>query len=168
MTVVLSSRFVTRNKRNHRHPPGRSKRARTTKSREPRTAQLKVNDVLPRIEALEQYIDKLGVIRSTRYVGSAVLLALLSKSLTVARAVCSLVETGFAAEAFGLTRTLVELYLTVHYITNKDTESRAKTYVEYFARVHAGWGEINAKYYPGRTLKEPAFHDEAMKTNNPR
>lgn len=142
---------------------GSPKSSPSQKTAEPKTAQLRVRDALPRIEVLENYINDLTVIPSTSYVGTAVLLALLSKSLTVSRAICELIESGFPAEAFGLTRTLVELYLTIHYIANKDTEARAKTYVEYFAKVHAEWGEINAKYYPGRKLVEPAFHDEAMK-----
>ncbi len=139
------------------------RRIRKVETKEPKTAALKVSEVLPAIEALEKYLNDLAIIPSTSYVGTAVLLALLSKSLTVARAICCLVESGFPAEAFGLTRTLVDLYLTVHYIANKDTETRAKTYIEYFAKVHAEWGAINAKYYPGRKLIEPAFHEEAMK-----
>src|ERR1700723_674286 len=89
-----------------RMPTRPTKQIRRIKTEEPLTAQLKVSEVLPRIESLEKYINELGIIPSTRYVGTAVLLALLSKSLTVARAVCVLVETGFPAEAFGLTRTL--------------------------------------------------------------
>jgi Family of unknown function (DUF5677) len=142
---------------------GAPKSSSSQNTAEPKTAQLRVRNVLSRIEVLESYINDLTVIPSTSYVGTAVLLALLSKSLTVSRAICELIGSGFPAEAFGLTRTLVELYLTIHYIANKDTEARAKTYVEYFAKVHAEWGEINAKYYPGRKLVEPAFHDEAMK-----
>lgn len=133
------------------------------KTKEPESAQLKVSEVLPKIEALERYINELRMIPSTSYLRTAVLLALLSKALTVARAICSLIETGFPAEAFGLSRTLVEIFLTVRYIANRDTETRATTYAEYFARVHAEWGEINAKYYPERKLEEPAFHEEAMK-----
>jgi hypothetical protein len=139
------------------------RRIRKVQTKEPKTAALKVSEVLPAIKALEEYLNDLAIIPSISYVGTAVLLALLSRTLTVARAICRLVESGFPAEAFGLTRTLVDLYLTVHYIANRDTEKRAKTYVEYFAKVHAEWGEINAKYYPGRKLIEPAFHEEAMK-----
>lgn len=126
-------------------------------------AQPKVSEVLPQIERLEQYIDGLEMIPSTRFLRTAVLLAILSKALTVARAICTLVEAGFPAEAFGLSRTLVEIFLTVRYISNKDTEARAKTYAEYFSKVHAEWGELNTKYYPERELKFPAFHEEAIK-----
>jgi hypothetical protein len=134
-----------------------------TETREPATSQIKVSEVLPRIEDLEEYLNELGIIPSTSYLGSRVLLGLLSKSLTVGRAVCVLVETGFPSEAFGLTRTLVDLYLTVHYIGNRDTESRATTYVEYFAKVHAEWDKINSKYFPGRKLNQPAYHKDVMK-----
>jgi hypothetical protein len=128
-----------------------------------KSSQITASEVLLDIEALEQYINDLGVIPCTRYRRTAVLLALLSKVLTVSRAVCRLVEAGFPSEAFGLSRTVVDLFLNVRYIANKDTEKRAKTYVDYYARVHAEWGEINDKYFPDRKLPEPAFHEEAMR-----
>lgn len=104
--------------------------------------------VLYEITRLERYVDDLGMIPSTRYYRSAVILALLSKALTVARAICSLVESGFPAEAFGLSRTLMEIYFCLRYIGNKDTENRAKTYVNYHARVRQEWRSIIMKYYP--------------------
>jgi hypothetical protein len=125
--------------------------------------KLKTSEVLSRIEALEKYINDLEMIPSTRYRRTAVLLALLSKTLTVCRAICTLVEAGFESEAFGLSRTLVDLFLNVRYIANKDTEKRAVKYVDYHSRVHAVWGEINDKYFPDRKLPEPAFHQEAMR-----
>lgn len=131
---------------------------RNSNSREPG-----VTDVLRQIESLEKYIDGLEMIPATKFLRSAVLLAILSKALTVGRAVCVLAEAGYPAEAFGLTRTLVEVFLTVRYICNKDTEERARTYAEYFSKVHAEWGDLNEKYYPDRKLKPPPFHEEAMK-----
>jgi hypothetical protein len=123
----------------------------------------KVDEIQQQIAALEEYVDALEMIPATEFFRNVVLLALLSKALTIGRAVCALVDADFPAEAFGLSRTLIDIFLTVRYISNKDTEVRARTYAEYYAKVHAEWGEINDKYYPDRKLKTPAFHEEAMR-----
>ena len=73
---------------------------------------------------------------------------LLSKTLTVGRAICLLVDGGFAAEAFATSRTLIEIFLTVRYITNKDTEKRAERYVKYHARVRVEWKKIIEEHMP--------------------
>lgn len=63
-----------------------------------------------------------------------VVLGHISKSLSVAEAVMHLVDRGLAEEAFGLSRTLVEIALNLRFITNKNSEARAKRFVHYFAR----------------------------------
>ncbi|HVR24118.1 MAG TPA: DUF5677 domain-containing protein [Candidatus Polarisedimenticolia bacterium] len=37
-------------------------------------------------------------------------------------------EAGFSDKAFGMTRTLVDIYITLRYIANKDTEERASLF----------------------------------------
>jgi len=94
---------------------------------------------------------------------SNVLLALISKALTVGRAVCELVEAGFPGEAFGLSRTLVEIFFNVRYISNKETEDRAKRYVGYFTKTHESWMTIIQRYYPEKqSMPMPDFHEHAM------
>jgi hypothetical protein len=63
-----------------------------------------------------------------------VVLAHVSKSLKVAEAVMSLVDAGFADEAFGLSRTMVEIALNLRFITNRYSERRAKRFADYIAR----------------------------------
>src|SRR5690349_599783 len=55
-------------------------------------------------------------------------LALYSKAITVAEATIALVRADFPEEAFGLSRTLLELQFTARYIANKDTEARAEQF----------------------------------------
>ncbi|MGA3323832.1 MAG: DUF5677 domain-containing protein [Terriglobia bacterium] len=81
-----------------------------------------------------------------------VLLALMSKSIITAEAVCSLVGAGYHEEAFGLTRTLVDLYFTVRYISNKDSLERAEKFANFFAKDYEGWLKIITKYYPTKHL----------------
>ncbi len=73
------------------------------------------------IEKLERFIDSSEFIPATATYRGIVVLSLISKALTVSRAVCALVESGFPEEAFGLTRTLIDIYFTVRYISNQDT-----------------------------------------------
>jgi hypothetical protein len=54
--------------------------------------------------------------------GGTTVLALLSKTLTVGKAVCVLIESGFPEEASGVTRTLIDIYFVVRYICNAETE----------------------------------------------
>lgn len=112
------------------------------------------NSVLSQIQRLERYINGLQMVPATHRYRNAVILALLSKALTVGRALCLLVKSGFPAEAFGMSRTLIEIYFCVRYISNQDTEARAKTYVEYHARVRQEWQTIIMKYYPNKPLAE--------------
>jgi hypothetical protein len=119
--------------------------------------------VLTQIKKLEKFINDWRMIPATAVVRNRVFLALLSKALTVGRAICALVAAGFPAEAFGMSRTLIDIYFAVRYMSNKETEARITTYVEYAARVQKEWVNLNDKYFPDRKLEFSAAHDEAMK-----
>lgn len=109
--------------------------------------------VLSEIRRLEKFINDWRMIPATGVVRNRVFLALLSKALTVGRAVCALVKTGFPAEAFGMSRTLIDIFFTVRYMSNKDIDSRVTTYVQYAARIQKEWVILNDKYFPNRKLK---------------
>jgi hypothetical protein len=110
--------------------------------------QLSASEVTRLIEKLEQFINDEQFIPATRFFRSKVLLALISKALTTGRAVCALVDAGFYGEAFGLSRTLIDIFLTVRYISNKDTEKRAKEYVEYIAKTQEELIRLSHKHFP--------------------
>ena len=82
-----------------------------------------------------------------------VILPLLSKALTVSRAICALVDAGFPAEAFATSRTLLEILFSLRYITNKFTEERANKYLKYQARVQLEWIKITQKHMPKLAAK---------------
>src|SRR5258708_37812600 len=115
------------------------------------------------ISRLERHLNGLKMIPATGALRNRIILALLSKALTVGRAICALVEADFPAEAFGLSRTLIDIFFCVRYMSNKDTEKRVTTYAKYEARIQKEWVSINNKYFPKRPLKLSSFHDEAMK-----
>jgi Family of unknown function (DUF5677) len=111
--------------------------------------------ILRQIRKLEKYLDELNIVPAAAVYRSRIILALLSKALTVARAICVLVDAGFPAEAFGMSRTLIEIYFCVRYISNKNTEMRSATYAEYGARVQQEWRTIILKHFPDTKITFP-------------
>jgi hypothetical protein len=77
-----------------------------------------------------------------------VALALYSKSITVAEATMTLVDAGFSDEAFGMTRTLIDIFFTLHYIANKDTEERAQRYAQFTFKNVEVWSGVVETYWP--------------------
>lgn len=77
-----------------------------------------------------------------------VALALYSKCITVAEATLALLEAGFSDEAFGMTRTLVDILITLRYIGNKDTDDRARRFYEFSAKYSQVWAEVTRTYWP--------------------
>jgi Family of unknown function (DUF5677) len=109
---------------------------------------INTKSVLNQISSLERHLNRLRVIPATNRLRTAVILPLLSKALTVSRAVCVLVDAGYRAEAFGLSRTVIEILFIVSYISNKDTERRARRYRDYDARARVEFRKIAEKYAP--------------------
>lgn len=104
-----------------------------------------------------------------------VLLGLLSKGFLVAKAVCILVLNDLAEEAFGLSRTLVEISLIGRYLINKQTknqmEVRAVRYTHYYAKVYSEWLKRAKRHYPslkpGRNKSHKEFLRKARKYRSP-
>jgi hypothetical protein len=114
------------------------------------------------VEHLRKFIDyaKLLVNDAWYYPPSygyqyMVALALYSKCLTVAEATLVLLDAGFGDEAFGMTRTLVDIFLTLRYIANNDTHERAKRYAQFAAKSSAIWAEIVEIYWPAKAQALP-------------
>ena len=77
-----------------------------------------------------------------------VALALYSKCITVAEATIALLDAGFPDEAFGMTRTMTDIAFTLRYISNKDTDKRAKLYYEFFTKDTEQWLDVIKTYWP--------------------
>ncbi|HEU0047109.1 MAG TPA: DUF5677 domain-containing protein [Nitrososphaera sp.] len=84
-----------------------------------------------------------------------VALALYSKCTIVAEAVLVLIVNDFGDEAFGMTRTLVDIFFTLRYITNNDTDVRAKRYADFCAKDSVVWNEVTKAYWPHHTQTIP-------------
>jgi hypothetical protein len=77
-----------------------------------------------------------------------VALALYSKCITVAEAILVLLDAGFNDEAFGMTRTLVDVYFTLRYIANQDTDGRARRFSEFAFKDATVWNDVITTYWP--------------------
>jgi Family of unknown function (DUF5677) len=119
-------------------------------------------ETLDSIEKLEHFINAAEFLPATQTYRGTILLALLSKCFTVGRAVCALVEAGFSEEAFGLSRTLIDIYFTVRYISNKNTEVRAERFTEFFLKNHESWTQIVPRFYPDIAPLDSEFHKMAL------
>jgi len=80
------------------------------------------------------FIDNHGIYPRGHVFLDKVVLAHVSKALNAAQAIMALIDAGFPEEAFGLSRTMVEIALNLRYITNRNSEQRAKRFVHYVAR----------------------------------
>ena len=63
-----------------------------------------------------------------------VVLALVSKAVKVAQGVICLIDAKLPEEGFGLSRTLVEIALSLRFITNRHSERRARRFVRYVGK----------------------------------
>lgn len=86
------------------------------------------------IRKIEAYFNKTSYYPRGHMYLDKVVFAHVSKALRVARSVVSLIEAGFPEEAFGLSRTLVEIALNLRFITNRHSERRAQRFVHYLAK----------------------------------
>ena len=89
-------------------------------------------------------------------------LALVAKCISVARAVCCLVRDGFHAEAFGLTRTQVEIAFACRYFACGDSVQRTREYVEYFGKDRETWTKMMQKHHPDLTPVFSADHNQLL------
>ena len=92
----------------------------------------------------------------------AVMLAILSKIIRVGNAICLLIENDFHSEAFGMSRTVLELSLFARYISNKDSFERSAAYGRFFAKDHQQWTKLIEKYYPAAVPNFHPQHDEML------
>jgi hypothetical protein len=111
------------------------------------------------IEHLVETLDDQQIHPRLNHYGDVVLLALLDKVVTTARAVLCLVRQGFAADAFGLSRTAMEACIVLRFIENNSTEERAKRYLDYFGKDRERLAQIVAKYHPNSSGRFSSDHE---------
>src|SRR5262249_19998 len=124
-----------------------------------------VESVRGLLKKVTQFVDGLEIYpRAGGVYLDAVVLAILSKSIRVGEAICLLVENGFHDEAFGLSRTMLEIALSARYISNDDSFKRSEIFVKYYAKDHEGWTNLISKYYPAAVPEFHPDHDKMLQT----
>jgi len=96
----------------------------------------------------KQVLNKKGYYPPRGDYKTTVALALYSKCITVAEATLLLVDADFGDEAFGMTRTLLDIFFTLRYITNQDTDNRARMFWRFLAKDIEGWGIAIKQFWP--------------------
>jgi hypothetical protein len=115
------------------------------------------------VECIVREIENLRIYPRLTSYRDLVLLALFDKIVTTSRAVLSLVRAGFADEAYGLSRTAIEAFFSLKYIENKDSEARAKRYLEYFGKDREHLMSLIAKHHPHLADARSPDYDQLMK-----
>lgn len=124
----------------------------------------KVRQVSKILNQIHSYLDDQWFHpRSGSFLDVAVL-TLLSKSLALARSTVCLVKGGFDEEAFGLSRSLLEVAMTMRCISNgRNPEVRAKRFVHFVAKIKMDWGRKAIEYFlftPSAIRKDKASYEK--------
>jgi hypothetical protein len=82
----------------------------------------------------------------------------LTKAFQVHEAVLVLCRAGFGAEAFALTRVMLEMYITLRWITNDDQNKRAEEFAFFVAKRKEYAAQVFAKYRPGSSVAADAVN----------
>jgi hypothetical protein len=92
--------------------------------------QDEVNRVRSYVQALQEEVSKPGIYPRIfdRFPFDHIGLALVSKAFSISNALLVLLESGFAEEAFGLSRSLVECALTLRFLTQDQSRLHQRTW----------------------------------------
>jgi hypothetical protein len=101
------------------------------------------------IKLLQNEIDDTLFCPRNTFALDRALAMLVSRILRVGLAVCHLVSAGFYGEAFGLTRSALEGFFILKYISSsKDSEARAASYMEFRKAHYYNQEQIRQKHFP--------------------
>lgn len=86
------------------------------------------------VQTIKLFLNKKGYHPRKNVLSDMVVLGLVSKAVKVAQAGVCLIDADLPEEAFGLSRTLVEIALSLRFITNRYSERRARRFAFYAAK----------------------------------
>jgi hypothetical protein len=83
----------------------------------------------------------------------------LTKAFHIHDAVLALCKKGMGSEAYGLSRTLIEMYISLRWITNRNANARAKEFGFFVAKRKQYWAQILARDHPTdpKSVAAPEF-----------
>lgn len=117
-----------------------------------------VNGVRAYMQALQKEIAGLKVYPRTfdRYPFDHVGLAFVSKAFSISNALLALLECGFADEAFGLSRSLMECALTLRFLTQDESKLNQRTldYSRFEIKDKQYWMHYALQLAAGETMEQ--------------
>jgi Family of unknown function (DUF5677) len=117
-----------------------------------------VNRVRVYIQALQKEITALKVYPRTfaRYPFDHIGLALVSKAFSLSNALLALLEAGFADEAFGLSRSLMECALTLRFLTQDKNKlnQRSLDYAQFEVKDKQYWMHYALQHAAGEPMEQ--------------
>ena len=121
-------------------------------------------EIEPRVSAairlLQETVDDTLLCPRAVFALDQVLLMVTSKALRIGLAVCQLIAAGFYGEAFGLTRSILEAFFIVKYVSSKQTEDRARSYLEFSKVYFYNQEELRKKHFPH--IERPSWLTQDM------
>ena len=117
-----------------------------------------VNRVRAYMQALREEIAGLKVYPRTfaRYPFDHIGLALVSKAFSISNALLALLEAGFADEAFGLSRSLMECALTLRFLTQDESKLNLRTldYARFEVKDKQYWMHYALQHAAGEPMEQ--------------
>jgi hypothetical protein len=98
---------------------------------------------------LREAIVAEGIYVAAAVANSAVPYSHLTKAFQVHDAVLVLCRAGYGSEALALSRTILEMFMTLRWITNQDQTKRAEDFALFVAKRKEYAAKTLAKYQPG-------------------
>jgi uncharacterized protein DUF5677 len=107
---------------------------------------------------LRDLIESQDIYVATSEPTSAVPFSHLTKAFQVHEAVLTLCRAGFGSEAYALSRLILEMNLTLRWITNDDQVKRAEEFAFFVAKRKEYLATMISKYQPGTALAADAVN----------
>ncbi len=101
---------------------------------------------------VEQFYASKGIFLRCSTDSDVVLAALLRSGIQTSRAVSLLAIKGFGANALGVSRSMVDTWITVRWLTNTDTDARSRRFLSFNSKQRERIIDLIDKYYPGVDL----------------
>jgi hypothetical protein len=108
--------------------------------------------------ALKRSIEAQDFYVAASVATSSVPFSHLTKAFQVHEAVLTLCRAGFGSEAYALSRLILEMHLTLRWITNDDQVNRTEEYALFVAERKEYLAKMIAKYQPGTTQAAEAVN----------
>jgi hypothetical protein len=109
-------------------------------------------------KALKSGIEAQDFYVAANVATSSVPFSHVTKAFHVHEAVLTLCRAGFGSEAYALSRLILEMYLTLRWITNDDQVNRAEEYALFVAKRKEYLAKMIEKYQPGTTQAADAVN----------